>query len=279
MADLCMCFPGGLHKAFTMSYDDGVEQDKKLISIMEKYNLKGTFNLNSGIYAPEGTVYPEGQIHRRMEKDEVSKAYKRDFIEVATHGYTHPFLDRIPQSLANQEILDDRRALEEQFDTFVNGHAYPFGTFSEDVIEILKDNKIGYARTVKSTRRFEMPDNWLTLNPTCHHDDEKLFELADQFIEMKDNWGYPVMFYLWGHAYEFEANNNWDRIEKFAEKISGHDDIFYATNGEIYNYTQAYKALEFDVSMKKVYNPTATHIWFSYDWKVYDVKPGERLYL
>ena len=33
MANLIMRFPGGLPKALTLSYDDGVEQDEKLIEI------------------------------------------------------------------------------------------------------------------------------------------------------------------------------------------------------------------------------------------------------
>ena len=37
--NLFMRFPGGLQKAFTMSYDDGVRQDRRLIEIMNKYNL------------------------------------------------------------------------------------------------------------------------------------------------------------------------------------------------------------------------------------------------
>ena len=49
-----MRFPGGLGKALTLSYDDGVEQDIKLIDILNRYGLKCTFNLNSGCYAPEG---------------------------------------------------------------------------------------------------------------------------------------------------------------------------------------------------------------------------------
>ena len=68
MANLFLRFPGGKIKTLTLSYDDGVEQDEKLVDLMVKYGLKGTFNLNSGVYAKEGTVYPAGQIHRRMPK-------------------------------------------------------------------------------------------------------------------------------------------------------------------------------------------------------------------
>lgn len=32
-----------------MSYDDGREQDIRLVSIFNKYGIRGTFNLNSGL--------------------------------------------------------------------------------------------------------------------------------------------------------------------------------------------------------------------------------------
>ena len=59
-------FPGGLRKAVTLSYDDGVEQDIRLMEILDKHGIRCTFNLNSGCWAKEGTVYPAGHIHRRM---------------------------------------------------------------------------------------------------------------------------------------------------------------------------------------------------------------------
>jgi len=274
MAELCLCYPGGLHKALTLSYDDGVEQDKKLISIMVKNGLKGTFNLNSGIYAKEGTVYPEGTIHRRMTEAEVSDLYMKNGMEIATHGYTHPFLNRIPPHVATKEIIEDRRKLEEQFGCVVRGHAYPFGCFNDTVLDILKQSGIVYARTVRSTHNFYLPENWLTLDPTCHHDDPELFNLCDMFLKRDSDWGYPMMFYLWGHAYEFEANNNWERIEEFAEKMGGKDDIWYATNIEIYNYVESFNSLRFTADVTMVENPTAVDVWFSYDNKPYMVKAG-----
>ena len=42
-------FPGGKKKALTLSYDDGVTQDERLIDIMNQYKVKGTFNINAGM--------------------------------------------------------------------------------------------------------------------------------------------------------------------------------------------------------------------------------------
>ena len=66
-----MRFPEGKRKALTLSYDDGVEQDVQLMELLERYRVKCTFNLNSGCYPPEGTVYPAGTIHRRMPESAV----------------------------------------------------------------------------------------------------------------------------------------------------------------------------------------------------------------
>ena len=40
-------YPEGKTKAFNVTYDDGVLQDKEFVQILNKYGIKGTFNLNS----------------------------------------------------------------------------------------------------------------------------------------------------------------------------------------------------------------------------------------
>ena len=47
-------FPGGLNKAFTFSYADGVTQDERLIALFDRFGVKGTFNINSGLYGVGG---------------------------------------------------------------------------------------------------------------------------------------------------------------------------------------------------------------------------------
>ena len=269
-----MRFPGGKKKALTLSYDDGVEQDIRLIDIMKKNGLKGTFNLNSGCYAPEGTVYPAGTIHRRMTKNQVAKLYSESGMEVAVHGLTHPHLEQLPINLCMEDIAKDRENLEEQFGVIVRGMAYPYGSFKDTVIECMKTVGIAYSRTTISSRGFSIPEDWLRLEATCHHDDPKLMELAKKFAE-DNSHSSPWLFYLWGHSYEFEAHDNWDVIENFAEYIGGRDNIWYATNIEIYEYVTAYRQLVFSMDAKRVFNPTAYTIYFEKDGKEYCVKSGE----
>ena len=119
MSGLIMRFPKGKAKALTLSYDDGVEQDIRLMDIMDKNGLKGTFNLNSGLFAPEGTTYPEGAFHRRLTARQATETYAASGHEVAVHGLTHPFLERLPENLAMWELLKDRENLD------ASPHHYP----------------------------------------------------------------------------------------------------------------------------------------------------------
>jgi peptidoglycan/xylan/chitin deacetylase (PgdA/CDA1 family) len=273
-----MRFPKGKAKALTLSYDDGVQQDMRLISILNKHGLKCTFNINTGLFSPEGTQFPEGQIHRRMTEKEAVALYKDSGHEIAVHALTHPFLEQLPTNIVMNEILEDRKNLERLFGTITRGMAYPFGTYSDEVVAVLKSAGIAYARTVHSTESFQLPTDWLRLPATCHHDNPNLIKLTNQFIS-ETPWNAPWLFYLWGHSYEFEEKNNWNVIEEFSEKVGGREDIWYATNIEVYDYIQAYKQLIFSVDSSMVHNPTATVLYFNHKRNLYEIKPGETLTL
>lgn len=276
MANIFMRFPGGRPKALTLSYDDGVEQDIKLIKIMNEHGLKGTFNLNSGLYADEDTIYQEGQIHRRMTKNQVTETYLNTGHEVAVHGLTHPFLEQLPTHMVVNEIIKDRENLETQFSKIVRGMAYPFGTNSENVIKVLQYCGIAYARTVISTNDFRIPTDWLRLTATCHHNSPELKSIAKKFVEDKVTQT-PYLFYLWGHSYEFEADKNWNVIEDLAKYIGNREDVWYATNIEIYEYIDAYNRLIFSVDGKRVENPTNKKIWIQYAEKHIEIQAGKMI--
>ncbi len=150
-------FPGGKRKALTLSYDDGVEQDVRLKEICDAHGLKCTFNLNSGCFAPEGTRWPEGQIHRRLTEEAAVRLYSEGGHEVAVHALTHPDLTQLSSSEALREIWEDRRNLERLFGGLVEGAAYPFGTFSDQVADCLRLCGIRYCRTVISSHCFDIP--------------------------------------------------------------------------------------------------------------------------
>lgn len=268
----------GKSKVLTLSYDDGVVQDIRLIKILDQYGIKGTFNINSGSYLAEDAT--REKYYGRMKLSEAKELYINSGHEVAVHAFSHPFLEKLREDEILTEILEDRRSIEAHYGTLARGMAYPFGTYSNEVIDCLKKCGICYSRTVKSSENFKFPENWLELHPTCHHNNLRLMELAKKFVEEKsiyssDNW----LFYVWGHSYEFDDKDNWEVIEKFAEYVGGKDDIWYATNIEIYDYVKAYENLQTSVDKKIVHNPSTIDVWFSQGDETYCVKGGQTLYL
>lgn len=224
-----MRFPEGREKAVTFSYDDGVAADKKLIAILDRYGMKGTFNLNS-------KLFDANEWHGRMDEAEAIAAYKDSGHEVALHGARHIFLDKIPLPLAIKEVADNRAWLEEKFERIVDGMAYAYNSYTAEVVEALKALGVKYARTTESSYSFAIPQDWLHLNPTCHHGDDKLPVLAQKFLEKKPSderkKREPWLFYIWGHAYEYDDNNNWDIIEGLCRQLAAAGNIWAATNGE-----------------------------------------------
>ncbi len=270
-----MRFPEGRAKALTFSYDDGVEQDIRLADILNKHGMKGTFNLNSGIYAPEGKVYPEGRIHRRMTEKAITELFSDGNHEVAVHSFTHPHLEVLSPAMVAHEIVKDREKLEQQFGTVIRGMAYPMGTFSDEVVDVLKSCGIAYARTTVSTEKFSIPTDWLRMPATCHHKNPRLMELAQKFVE-KEIKSHPQLFYLWGHSYEFEGDNNWNVIEEFTDFMAGRDpDIWVATNIEIYEYIEDHKRLIYSVDGTMVKNPTCRTLWISVNGKIVSIPSGQ----
>lgn len=225
---------GRILKTLTFSYDDGVTQDQRLVDLFNKYNLKCTFNLNSALggscalWKHNGVSYT----HARFQPDEFARVYRGH--EVAVHTLTHPHLNQLPDEEIIREVEQDRIALSEAMGYEIVGMAYPFGDGSVDarVVEVIRNNTgVRYSRLTGPTYDFEPQDDLLTFRPTIHHKEwDRLFELAEKFIDLKPDS--PKLFYVWGHAYEFDSDNSWARFEDFLKLVSHRDDIRYCTNAE-----------------------------------------------
>ncbi len=223
-------------KAITFSYDDGVTQDIRLVEIFNKYNLKATFNLNSELLGKEGGFEQQGHhvVHNKVNPEDVRTLYEGH--EVAVHTLTHPNLTTLDEDEIVRQVEEDRKNLSKLTGYPVIGMAYPCGGVNNNdfVADVLRRRtEIKYSRTITSSHSFDLQDNLLRFKPTVHHHGEwdKMFELAEEFLTLKTDE--PKLFYIWGHAYEFDIFDQWDAFDDFCKMISGKDDIFYGTNREV----------------------------------------------
>ena len=225
----------GKKKAVTFSFDDGVTQDIRLIEILDKYGLKCTFNLNSEFLGLDGTLDRNGRTvrHDKIAKDKIKEVYKNH--EVAVHTLTHPFLPSLEKDEIIRQVEQDRLNLSEICGYEVKTMAYPCGGANNDnrVAEIIKENTgVKFARGLESTYNFDLQDNLYRFKPTVYYIEDCLDEVVDKFLALDRDE--PALLYIWGHSYEMDAEYiSWEKFEAVCKKLSGHDDIFYGTNGEV----------------------------------------------
>ncbi len=260
-------FAHGKRFALTVSFDDG-RFDDRLIEILNRYGIKGTFHLNSG------------NMKRLGLYDSIGQTYQGH--EVSCHGTHHSTMQYIPTQGLVEEIFEDRRALEAQMGYPVTGLSYACGGYTQIHKELLRGMGIEYSRTTKNgLNGFQIPEDFLEWHPTCHY--KSCMETGKQFLSMinrlkETGWlGFPSILYVWGHAHELENNGHWDMIEEFCRLMGGNDMIWYATNIEICRYIKAQRSLIISADESIVYNPTAIDVWFSKNGKEYYIRGGETL--
>lgn len=227
----------GKSKAVTFSFDDGVTQDIKVIELLNKYNIKGTFNLNSMLLGVNGKLTVGNTIvtHNKVNRSKVKEIYSGH--EVAAHTLVHPNLTNLDEETIIYQVERDRIELSSLVDYDVVGMAYPCGGVNNNdrVAEIIKNNTgIKYCRTITSTKNYDLQDNYFRFNPTVHYSEEDFEQLVDNFLEMESLE--PKLLYIWGHSYELDSEYiSWEKFERIIKKLSGKNDIFYGTNSQVFD--------------------------------------------
>ena len=255
-------FPNGKPFALTMSYDDGREFDRRLVSIFNTYGIRGTFHLNGGRLGKENFVTAA----------EIPELYKNH--EVSSHMLTHPYPETCPDTTTMYECYEDRRILEAACGYTVRGMSYPYGNYTQQNIDLLRACGMRYSRTTLSTNDFRLPEDFMRWHPTTHHKGD-LIGLYDRMLTAKEYQYRHQTLYIWGHSYEFNNDNNWEVIERFCDHAGGNDKVWYATNIELYDYKTASKELYIGVDGRTVFNPSRLSVWVTADGDAVEIKPGE----
>ena len=225
----------GKKKAVTFSFDDAVRQDIRLIEILNKYDLKATFNINSGLLGRKNELVRNGVTirHDKIDPTELKEIYQGH--EIAAHTLTHPNLTTLDREEIIRQVECDRVILSELCGYEVVGMAYPCGGVNNDdrVAEIIRNNTgIKYARTITSTHSFLPQENLFRFDPTVYYIEKELDAEIDRFLASKSDEG--ELLYIWGHSYEMDAGYiSWERFEEACARLADRPDVFYGTNKDV----------------------------------------------
>ena len=231
-------------KFFTLSFDDGITQDLRVIEILKKYDVKCiSFNINTGLYGANwdwvGPAIGDPSIpHQRFTKEELETGIY-DGYEVLVHTLNHPSLKNYDRSAAKikKEVGRDAENIEKLTGVRPVGMAWPGGDteYTDKTIELVLENTdIRFARGTTSTYNFELPEYFMKWMPTCSAIDPKCLTLAQEFIDAECTE--DMLFYVWGHAYELDLNNGhgYETFEQLVKMMSEAEDVYLVTNTEFY---------------------------------------------
>ena len=216
----------------TTSWDDGHPLDLKLAELLKKYNVPATFYIPIS-YAKRGCMNPQ-QIRGIAER-----------FDVGGHSYHHIRLTKISPKEAERELNDGKKEMQEITGKEVISLSYPYGNFNNGLIRVARDAGFIGARTVMLlTRTIRDPfqegtmvnaRNWWFTHYMLHSlasRDTKLFNFVlkkNLFFKSWDRIAIETLnfvaenggiWHLWGHSWEVDENNDWERLERVFRRVS-----------------------------------------------------------
>lgn len=245
LVSFCSCGKSAADKPkkyFTVSFDDGITQDRRIIEIFKKYDFTAcTFFINTGLC---GESWPlvgiqagrPGVTHIRFTEDELRSGIY-DGYDVCVHTLEHLSLknfDSDPDELARQ-IETDADNIESITGRRPAGMAWPGGPTEytdETVKNVAEYTTMRFARRMGPTYGFDLPDEFLKWDPTCSISDNSVLDLARSFIAAECTE--DMLFYVWGHGYELDLYDRYDVLEELIKMMTEADGVVPVTNSEFY---------------------------------------------
>ncbi len=241
-------------KIITTSWDDGNKLDLKLLDLLNKYNLKGTF------YIPKNSEL------KSLTDQEIELIAETQ--ELGAHTLTHPDLTKLSSDEEiSQEIKGSKDFLEQLTGKEIKMFAYPAGKFDLRTKQAVKEAGFIAARVTKqfefniSQAKFEFAttlhvyhSNFRKRNKNPHHYSKFLFQpLQNSFSQIlklklpkKSFFSWlnlsqalfdcflvkGKIYHLWGHSWEIEKYGMWDDLENLCRYVSHRQDCLYLNNSQ-----------------------------------------------
>ena len=225
-------YPNGKPKAFNITYDDGIRQDVRFVALLNKYGLKGTFNLNFQLMEEKlFWIHPNGMQVSRLTPDQAKYLY--DGHEVASHTLTHPYMHELSDEELYRQLKSDKDNLGRLFGREVKGFAVPFDYYDDRIADCAKACGFTYARKSECTGNFTPCTDVYHWKTGIYHLDSDLTNFVAAFLNTDEEL---AVCQIVGHSYDLDAENLWGTLELICAAVSKCDDIWFCTNAELVDY-------------------------------------------
>jgi peptidoglycan-N-acetylglucosamine deacetylase len=220
--------------AITTSWDDGHPLDLRVAELLARYGLPGTF------YVPLSNSRPT------LSPAEI-RGLSQQF-EIGAHTVNHIRLKGLKDSLAEREVVDSKKQLEDILGKPCSMFCFPAGSYSKFHFRMLRDAGFVGARTVEllSLERPRIANGIAAVPTTIQaypHRTGSYLRNAAKRVSVDAVWnlirgssakGWSAfanvlleraaviggVFHLWGHSWEIEEEGQWQVLGETLAAIS-----------------------------------------------------------
>lgn len=264
-------YPGGRKKAFNISYDDGVIQDLRFVLLMNKYGLKGTFNLNSQLMEREFEWVHESGLAIKRLSPEVAR-YLYEGHEIASHSLTHPDMQWLNEEQIMYELGHDKWLLSQYFRREICGFALPFDYYSDTIAACAERLGFEYSRCSEETYSYVPPEDYYHWAAGTYHVQPGFRGFVEGFFHSDEEL---ALCQVVGHSYDLDVMDMWGLMEDILRRVAEDRDIASMTNLELVRYLRAMRMAE--ISGEHIRNISAQTLYFELDGKIIVLAPGEEI--
>lgn len=208
-----------------LSWDDGAEEDMKLMELSSKFNMPAIF------FIPAAN--PERKV---LSVDDINTISANGF-EIGSHTYSHTYLTNLMPERAEEEMISGKDYLEQQLGKDIPHFCFPGGKYNSDLIRISKKH-FSSVRTA-DTGAIVGEDTFI-IKPAFHFYERgrlsliynsiknfsplfynilknisqtDYYKLLIQIIEELNRRTSLSRIIIWGHSWELEKYNLWSQLE------------------------------------------------------------------
>ena len=230
------------------SWDDGADEDLKLMDLSLKYKVPGMFFIPA--------INPE----RKVLSAENIKKIDNNRFEIGAHTYSHRYLSKISMNEAQNEIVTGKDYLMQLLGKEIDHFCFPGGEYNDELVAMAK-NYFKTARTA-DTGAIIIKNSFL-IKPTFHFYNrgkksiiynsfknssvinyltirnifsKGYFNFLKNIIADLNDYPENYRIIIWGHSWEIEQFSLWGDLEDFFQWLT----LDYSSN--LRNYSETLKS-------------------------------------
>ena len=151
-------------KTIAITFDDGYKDNlSNAFPVLKKHSFPATIFITTDDIGKRKNV--RGHEFEMLSEGDIKELERSGLINIEPHTLNHPKLARLNSEEIDYEVGESKRVLDSILDKMCSHFAYPFGSFDNNVLSVVKKHGFRLAFTVKkgrvrvSTNRLLLPRN------------------------------------------------------------------------------------------------------------------------